>query len=408
MTAVLIVEDDQMLGRAVHRDLTEYGFAVQIASGFDEAIEVLRSAPIDVLLTDLRLGSADGIDLLETVRHLSPRTRSVLMSGFASARDYQRAVELGVVRVLCKPFTRADLIQCIRQAIDCETGFHGSIHGLSIIDVLQMFNLARRSIAISVSGQSPGRLFFRDGQLVHAEHRGRTGEGALASILAMPAGSLSTSVVPETIPQSITREFRAVLFDALRFVDETLADSELDDEMDFAVADASTPTDLEGRSAAETLPIHGPKPTLDLHPAAPARTLPIDDLLDGLSMPAEPVASAAAQAVLDRVRTIDGYVAACLVLSDSGKIIAHHGLIDLRPAANLTAELVRHNTNTFNALAVNDAAEDVLITATTQYHLLRALDSIAPTFVHLVLDRRLASPAMAKLALATAVRAYGP
>jgi len=405
MTAVLIVEDDQMLGRAVHRDLTEYGFAVQIASGFEEAIEVLRSAPIDVLLTDLRLGSADGIDLLETVRHLSPRTRSVLMSGFASARDYQRAVELGVVRVLCKPFTRADLIQCIRQAIDCETGFHGSIHGLSLIDVLQMFNLARRSIAISVSGQSPGRLFFRDGQLVHAEHRGRTGEGALASILAMPAGSLSTSVVPETVEQSIARDFREVLFDALRFVDETLADTELDDEIDMAVADASTPPDLEGRSAAETMPLPGARPTLDLKPAAPPPGL--DEELAPFEE-AAPVANLAAQAVLDRVRTIDGYVAACLVHSDSGKIIAHHGQIDLRPAANLTAALVRHNMNTISALAVNDAAEDVLITATTQYHLLRALDSAAPTFVHVVLDRRIASPAMAKLALATAVRAYGP
>jgi ActR/RegA family two-component response regulator len=407
MTAVLIVEDDQMLGRAVYRDLTEYGFNVQIAGGYDEAIEILRQGPIDVLLTDLRLGSADGIDLLESVRHLQPRTRAVLMSGFASARDYQRAVELGVVRVLCKPFTRADLIQCIRQAIDCETGFRGSIHGLSLIDVLQMFNLARRSIAISVSGQSPGQLFFRDGQLVHAEHHGRIGEGALASILAMAAGSLSTSVVPETIPQSIQRDFRQVLFDALRFVDETLADNDLDDVLDHAVASAST------------LPVIEPRPTLDLAPARPRQASPVElslldedegeaDLQGEADLEGEADNSRGARAVLDCVRTIDGYVAACLILSDSGKIIAHDGQMDLRPAANLTAALVRHNSNTISALTVNDETEDVLITATTQYHLLRAIDTAAPTFVHVVLDRRTASPAMAKLTLATAVRAYGP
>src|SRR6202000_845093 len=152
-------------------------------------------------------------------RDVSPQTRAVLMSGYATARDYQRAGELGAVRVLCKPFTPSDLIQCIHQAVECETGFRGSVHGLSLVDMLQMYHYARRSVTIAVDGSSHGRphlrqgqivprghpggrgaaagshggLHLRKGQIVHAEHRGESGERAVAAILAIPGGTIGTS-----------------------------------------------------------------------------------------------------------------------------------------------------------------------------------------------------------------------
>ena len=55
-------------------------------------------------------------------------------------------------------------------------------------------------------------------------------------------------------------------------------------------------------------------------------------------------------------------------------------------------------------LGLDDQTEDVLVTCTGQYHLLRRLDSDVPAFVHVVLDRRLANPAMAKRTLAHVVR----
>ncbi len=55
-------------------------------------------------------------------------------------------------------------------------------------------------------------------------------------------------------------------------------------------------------------------------------------------------------------------------------------------------------------MGLDDEAEDMLITATSQYHLLRRLHSDVPAFVYLVLDRRTANPSLAKMALASAVR----
>src|SRR5262249_50418760 len=144
----------------------------------------------------------------------------------------------GAVRVLCKPFTRAELLACVRQAIECETGYRGSIHGLSLVDVLQMFHYARRSVAIRVDGASPGRLVLREGQLVHADYQGRQGEAALAAILASPTGSRSRSAAPDAPDgeeRTIARDFREVLLDALRAHDEQRAATAPDDSDDVDV-----------------------------------------------------------------------------------------------------------------------------------------------------------------------------
>jgi DNA-binding response OmpR family regulator len=357
MTSVLVVEDDPMLGRAVGRDLADYGFAVDVVSGHDEAVAVLASKAIDVLLADLRLGTSDGIDLLEEAREISPRTRAVLMSGFATARDYQRAIELGAVRVLCKPFTRAELLQCIRQAIECETGFRGSFHGLSLVDLLQMFNYARRSVAITVGGHDPGKLFLRDGQLIHAEHRGKKGEAALASILVEPAGSLVTSVVPETVEQSITSDFREALLDALRHNDE------VGNELDARALDFMD--DEPQGSEGET------------HVANAKESLP-------------------------KLLEIDGCIGACIVDSNSGMMLgaAGGGTVNLEVAAAGNTEVVRAKRKTMKALAINEQIEDILITLGRQYHIIRPLSTNDALFVYLVLDRSRSNLAMARHQLA--------
>lgn len=329
MTSLLVVEDDEMFARALGRDLGEQGLSVKVVHSVVDALEVLGQHDIDVLLTDLQLGAEDGIDLLGQLRLVSPRTRAILMSGFATARDYQRAIELGTVRVLCKPFTPPELLQCIRQAVECETGFRGSVHGLSLVDMLQMFNYGRRSVTITVSGQNPGRLHLRDGQIGHVEHQGRIGEAALKSLLAMPAGTLSTSALQATFEPSITGDFRQILLDALRALDEGKADLPASDDLDLAFEDSVTTSE---------------------HRA--------------VTVPDEPGPLAL---VLARMREIDGYIAVCLVLSKNGGVLTFDGSIDLRPVAMLTAEMMRQNQKTIIDMGLEDHAEDVLITSAERY-----------------------------------------
>lgn len=257
MTSVLIVEDDLQFRSALARDLTVQGYQVAVAQSVDEAVGMLAAKPTNILLTDLRIGERDGIDLLGTVREVSPDTRSILMSGYATARDHQRAMELGAVQVLCKPFTATELFNALQQAIECETGFRGSVHGLSLTDVLQMFHFGRRSVVIQVGGRVPGRLFFQDGELIHAQISDVVGEEAFKMILQLPSGSIQTSVFTEA-PTTIRKPFDNLLLDSLRTIDEEAVESEsehqVDDELDRSFAPSSAPPAQNGQMTSRTQP----------------------------------------------------------------------------------------------------------------------------------------------------------
>lgn len=220
MTSVLVVDDDAQLRSALARELADQGMAVEVAPSVEEAVTVLGRMNVDVLVTDLRMSDRDGIDLLTTVRETSSHTRTILMSAYASAKDYQTAIELGAVKVLCKPFTPSEMLDAVRQAIDCSTGFRGSLHGLSLIDMLQMFHYGRRSLCLTVGSVPPGTICFKDGEIVHAQRGDVQGEDALRAILAAKSGSVSTTV-GTNVPRTIERSFQGLLLDLLRQMDES-------------------------------------------------------------------------------------------------------------------------------------------------------------------------------------------
>lgn len=353
MTSLLIVDDDDVFRTTIGRDLAEHGYDVKLAQSTDEAERALKASSIDILLTDLRMPGADGIDLLERVRVIAPRTRTLLMSGYATARDYQRAIECGAVRVLCKPFTKSELLLAIRQAVECETGFRGNIHGLSLIDLLQMFHYARRSLAIVVDGWAPGHVFLVEGRVVHATYRDLAGEDAVRAILAMPAGSLRTMVLPDGIPRTINRDLEGLLLDSLRAMDEA------------------------------------------------ARS---DDSWDDFTELDDPAPRPRMQIFVDRLRRVDGYSTACLVDSTSGVILGADGEVDgfdLQSAVAGYSELYRAQCRAALAALPDDRVVDIVITFPQHYHVLHAVSAQPTCFLYAVFERQ-GSIAMVTRALAAA------
>ncbi len=105
---------------------------------------------------------------------------------------------------------------------------------------------------------------------------------------------------------------------------------------------------------------------------------------------------------LQPLQAIDGYIASALVDLDSGMLMSGDGsAINLEVAAAGNADVLRAKRKVANSLKLNDTIEDILISLTKQYHVLRPLETNQKLFLYLVLDRSKANLAMARHDLRT-------
>ena len=99
----------------------------------------------------------------------------------------------------------------------------------------------------------------------------------------------------------------------------------------------------------------------------------------------------------------DGAMCAALVDANSGMMLGSAGTgLDLELAAAGNTEVVRAKMRTMKSLGLNDSIEDILITLSKQYHIIRPVAAKPGIFMYLVLDKARANLAMARRACADA------
>lgn len=117
---ILIVEDSLGIARALNRTLSlpqGGGHWVEIHDSGEAALERLRSAHFDLLITDLRLPGMNGLAVLEHAHQIRPETRSILITAFGSPGVEERARHLANA-YLPKPFRLHDLIRIVQRVLD--------------------------------------------------------------------------------------------------------------------------------------------------------------------------------------------------------------------------------------------------------------------------------------------------
>src|SRR5437763_12927113 len=104
MGRILVADDHDALRRGLVRGLTDAGHEVQEASNGNAAIERLHDSYFDVVLSDLKMGGSDGMDVLRTTRSMHPTTAVILMTAFGSVNTAVEAMEIGAFDYVQKPF----------------------------------------------------------------------------------------------------------------------------------------------------------------------------------------------------------------------------------------------------------------------------------------------------------------
>jgi signal transduction histidine kinase len=110
--AILVVDDDEPVRRTLFRILRGAGCTVQLAGTPAEALELLRTNHVDLLLTDIVLGQSDGLQLAREARRLLPGLQVLFMTGYARGK----LSDLSLPH-LSKPFAANELLTRIQQAL---------------------------------------------------------------------------------------------------------------------------------------------------------------------------------------------------------------------------------------------------------------------------------------------------
>lgn len=118
MANLLIVDDElgmrQFLTHLFQRD----GHNVRAAANGSEAMELLRAAPADLIISDVRMPDMNGIELLRSARELFPELEVVMMTAFANVNTAREAFLLGAYDFVQKPFDNDVLRETVARALE--------------------------------------------------------------------------------------------------------------------------------------------------------------------------------------------------------------------------------------------------------------------------------------------------
>jgi two-component system response regulator HydG len=113
---VLVVDDQKNMRATTAMLLRSAGYATREASGAEEALAALADAPVDVVLTDLRMEPVDGLALLKRLSEHRPAPQVVVMTAYGTIESAVEAMRLGAFDYVTKPFKEEELLLRVQRA----------------------------------------------------------------------------------------------------------------------------------------------------------------------------------------------------------------------------------------------------------------------------------------------------
>ena len=115
---VLVVDDQRNMRATTAIVLREAGYAVAEAEDGAAAIHRITAEPFDVVLTDVRMGAVDGMEVLRATLETSPTTQVIVMTAYGTIESAVEAIRRGAYDYIAKPFKEEELLLRVGKALD--------------------------------------------------------------------------------------------------------------------------------------------------------------------------------------------------------------------------------------------------------------------------------------------------
>ncbi len=107
---ILIAEDDELILKTVEHKLVKEGHTVILTRNGKEAIDQIQTMPIDLVITDIMMPFASGIEILAAIRSAGKDIPAIVLSSLGQEEVVTDAFTLGAADFMVKPFSPNELI----------------------------------------------------------------------------------------------------------------------------------------------------------------------------------------------------------------------------------------------------------------------------------------------------------
>jgi DNA-binding response OmpR family regulator len=120
MARILLIDDDDLVRRALRHVMVKNGHTVIEAANGKEGLDLFKSAQADLVITDIVMPGKEGTEVLIELRKKTPPVKVIAISGGGrqGTADYLKVAQhLGAAKVLAKPFSGEELLSAIRELL---------------------------------------------------------------------------------------------------------------------------------------------------------------------------------------------------------------------------------------------------------------------------------------------------
>lgn len=230
---LLLVDNDAKSMRVMEVSLKKAGFSVTTAIHGKDALEKVQISQPDLVLSDTKMPEMDGFELCRALKaderfKLIP---FVFLTNQKAVEFKVRGLELGGDDYLTKPIYIKEIVTRVRMILakaekerlekkEAKAGFAGSLADMGVVDLVQTFEIGRKTGVIKLEGERIGAIYFREGRVIDAELGRLVGENAFYRMLNSADGKFEVQFCPVERADRIEVSTQGLLMEGMRRLDE--------------------------------------------------------------------------------------------------------------------------------------------------------------------------------------------
>ena len=230
---LLLVDGDAKSLRVMEVSLKKAGFQVTTAIHGLDAVDKVQISMPDLLLSETRMPEMDGFELCKVIK-TDERFRNipfVFLTSQKAVESKVKGLEQGAEDYLTKPIYIKEVVTRVRMILtkvekeriekkEQKAGFSGNLSDMGVVDLVQTFEIGRKTGIIRLDGDRNGAIFFREGRVIDAELGRLRGENAFYRMLNTFEGKFEVAFTALERTDRIEVSTQGLLMEGMRRLDE--------------------------------------------------------------------------------------------------------------------------------------------------------------------------------------------